>query len=193
MKRSCAAGLFSAPNSSSFWLKTETSSTSHIPWNLPYNFLLIRPYIPSGKFWAIRQSMCPSAGSTNRTEHLIYSDRPARFVRCTAAGRIPMCRESLSGTDMGQEQPLLSGLWHPHHTDGSHHQTMPSLRTGNLSAYLSCCHRLIKKGDSVLLVHARNFRGSFKGLVAGFLEPGETLEECVHREVMEETGIRIKT
>lgn len=51
---------------------------------------------------------------------------------------------------------------------------------------------LIKKGDSVLLVHARNFRGTFKGLVAGFLEPGETLEECVRREVMEETGIRIK-
>lgn len=51
---------------------------------------------------------------------------------------------------------------------------------------------LIKKEDSVLLIHARNFRGSFKGLVAGFLEPGETLEECVHREVMEETGIRIK-
>lgn len=51
---------------------------------------------------------------------------------------------------------------------------------------------LIKKGDSILLVHARNFRGTFKGLVAGFLEPGETLEECVRREVMEETGIRIK-
>ena len=29
-------------------------------------------------------------------------------------------------------------------------------------------------------------------IVAGFLEPGETLEECVHREVMEETGLRIK-
>lgn len=50
---------------------------------------------------------------------------------------------------------------------------------------------LIKKGDSILLVHARNFRGTFKGLVAGFLEPGETLEECVHREVMEETGLCI--
>lgn len=51
---------------------------------------------------------------------------------------------------------------------------------------------LIKKEDSILLVHARNFRGTFKGLVAGFLEPGETLEECVHREVMEETGLRIR-
>lgn len=52
---------------------------------------------------------------------------------------------------------------------------------------------LIKRGeDEVLLVHARNFRGTFKGLVAGFLEPGETLEECVRREVMEETGLVIK-
>lgn len=51
---------------------------------------------------------------------------------------------------------------------------------------------LIRKGDSILLVHARNFRGTHFGLVAGFLEPGETLEECVHREVLEETGIHIQ-
>ena len=50
----------------------------------------------------------------------------------------------------------------------------------------------IQKGDSILLVHARNFRGTFNGLVAGFLEPGETLEESVHREVAEETGLHIK-
>ena len=41
-------------------------------------------------------------------------------------------------------------------------------------------------------VHARNFRGTFYGLVAGFLEVGETLEQCVQREVMEETGLRVK-
>ena len=50
----------------------------------------------------------------------------------------------------------------------------------------------ITRGDSILMVRARNFRGTYYGLVAGFLEAGETLEECVHREVMEETGIRIK-
>lgn len=51
---------------------------------------------------------------------------------------------------------------------------------------------LIKRDDSILLVHARSYRGTQNGLVAGFLEVGETLEECVHREVMEEVGLKIE-
>ena len=48
---------------------------------------------------------------------------------------------------------------------------------------------LVRKKDSLLLVHARNFKGTFNSLVAGFLETGETLEEWVAREVKEETGL----
>lgn len=51
---------------------------------------------------------------------------------------------------------------------------------------------LIRRGEEILLVHARNFRGTFYGLVAGFLEAGETLEQCVEREVKEETGLQVK-
>lgn len=46
--------------------------------------------------------------------------------------------------------------------------------------------------QEILLVQSKNFRSDYMGLVAGFLETGETLEECVRREVMEETHIRIK-
>lgn len=49
----------------------------------------------------------------------------------------------------------------------------------------------IKRDDQILLVHARNFRGNHYGLVAGFVELGEDLQQTVLREVKEEVGIEI--
>lgn len=51
---------------------------------------------------------------------------------------------------------------------------------------------LVRRGDEILLVHAHNLRGNYYGLVAGFVETGETLEECVRRELMEETGVEVE-
>lgn len=50
---------------------------------------------------------------------------------------------------------------------------------------------LIKKGDSMLLArHTASPTGRFSPL-AGFLEAGESIEEAVHREVMEEVGLTV--
>jgi NAD+ diphosphatase len=51
---------------------------------------------------------------------------------------------------------------------------------------------LIEKGDAVLLAHSARFPGDWFSVIAGFVEPGESLEEAVHREVKEETGITVK-
>jgi NAD+ diphosphatase len=50
----------------------------------------------------------------------------------------------------------------------------------------------ITNGDKILLAHNNNFKSNFYSVIAGFVEPGETFEECVAREVMEEVGIEIK-
>lgn len=49
----------------------------------------------------------------------------------------------------------------------------------------------VRNGDSLLLTKYRQGYG-YNALVAGFVEIGETLEECVAREVMEETGLSVK-
>ena len=41
------------------------------------------------------------------------------------------------------------------------------------------------KGNKILLTHNAAFKGNIYSLIAGFVEPGETIEECVHREIFE--------
>lgn len=52
---------------------------------------------------------------------------------------------------------------------------------------------LVKRGDHILL--ARNAAvpaGGRMSALAGFLEPGESIEEAIHREVFEEVGLKVK-
>ena len=49
---------------------------------------------------------------------------------------------------------------------------------------------LVHNGDHVLLTH-RAGRHAIYTIVAGFVEPGESLEGCVRREVAEEVGVEV--
>ena len=48
----------------------------------------------------------------------------------------------------------------------------------------------VERGDEILLGQGRGFQGMYSAL-AGFAEPGETLEETVRREVREEVGVEV--
>jgi NAD+ diphosphatase len=50
---------------------------------------------------------------------------------------------------------------------------------------------LITRGDELLLARNRNWKENIYGCIAGFVEMGETIEDCVKREVMEETSLEI--
>lgn len=113
-------------------------------------------------FYRLPSNLYLKAG---KCQELLYWDRNTRFCGVCGAPMAMNTDISKRCTSCGKE------VW-------------PALATAVIV--------LIHKGNEVLLVHARNFKGDFHGLVAGFVETGETLEEAVRREVMEETGISIK-
>ncbi|RUP13251.1 MAG: NAD(+) diphosphatase [Methylobacterium sp.] len=50
---------------------------------------------------------------------------------------------------------------------------------------------LVRRGDTCLLGRGPHFKPGMFSCLAGFLEPGETIEDAVRREVFEETRIRV--
>ena len=51
---------------------------------------------------------------------------------------------------------------------------------------------LIERGHELLLARSRHFLSGMYSVLAGFVEPGESLEEAVEREVREEVGLEVK-
>lgn len=50
---------------------------------------------------------------------------------------------------------------------------------------------LVRRGPQILLARHRHSPSAFFTALAGFVEAGESIEECIHREVREEVGLQV--
>lgn len=112
-------------------------------------------------FFLLEKRMYLLAG---KCEELLFWDKNTRY--CSTCGA-----KMQEGSEISKLCP------------DCHKEVFPSLATA-----IIC---LIHRQDEVLLVHANNFKSDFYGLVAGFVETGESLEEAVRREISEETGLTV--
>ena len=149
----------------------------------------------------------------------LWAGRPVFAVDCSGADDpLPLLPEGMGGfTDLRAVAGLLPegeaavlaharGLMHwrvKHRFCGVCGGPCEPRSAGNATACTDCGTQhfprtdpavimLVVRGGRCLLGHSRRFpHARMYSTLAGFVEPGESLEEAVRREVEEETGIRV--
>lgn len=101
----------------------------------------------------------------------------------------------------GRATQLLD--WRKNHRFCGHCGTPTTMQSGEFAMRCPSCGLLayprispavmvlVRDGDKLLLARGAHFKPGVFSALAGFVEPGETLEECAVREVGEEVGIEI--
>jgi NAD+ diphosphatase len=148
-----------------------------------------------------------------------WDGRPVFTVDCSGAeDPLPLLPEGMGGfTDLRQVAGLLPpgeasvlaharGLMHwrtRHRFCGVCGAECAPRSAGNVMVCTGCNAQhfprtdpavimLVVRGDSCLLGHSHRFPNTaMYSTLAGFVEPGESLEEAVRREVQEETGVLV--
>ena len=102
---------------------------------------------------------------------------------------------------LGQAKALID--WHNRHgycaqcgfrtelSDGGYRRICPSCKADHFPRTDPAVIMLVTAGDRCLLGRNKRFTGGHYSTLAGFLEPGETIEEAVRREVYEEVRVRV--
>ena len=102
---------------------------------------------------------------------------------------------------LGQAKALID--WHNRHGfcaqcgsateigDGGYRRICPACKAEHFPRTDPAVFMLVTAGDRCLLGRNKRFTGGHYSTLAGFLEPGETIEEAVRREVYEEVRVRV--
>ena len=102
---------------------------------------------------------------------------------------------------LGQAKALID--WHNRHrfcaqcgaatalADGGYRRICPICKAEHFPRTDPAVIMLVTAGDQCLLGRNKRFAGGHYSTLAGFIEPGETIEEAVRREVYEEVRVRV--
>lgn len=113
--------------------------------------------------WNFRNKFCASCGSP------VYSVWGGWKLSCTSL---------LSTSDNAGRKPCLT-------QKGQHNITHPRTDAVVIVAVLN------EEQDKILLGRSKKFPPNSYSTLAGFIEPGETFEDAVKRELWEEAGVRV--
>ncbi|KAI0088142.1 NUDIX hydrolase domain-like protein [Irpex rosettiformis] len=113
--------------------------------------------------WNTRNKFCASCGSP------VYS---------TWAGWKLACTSVLPWADLTGRTPCPTAV-------GVHNQSHPRTDPVVIMAVVN------ESNDKVLLGRNRKWPGRFYSALAGFIEPGESFEDAVRRELWEEAGLKV--
>lgn len=132
---------------------------------------LVLPAAPSGwRATALRAAMMqmpePLMGLAGRAAQVLEWDRAHRF--CGACGTTT----ELHGQDRARQCPACGHVAYP--------RLSPAMMV------------LVYRGRELLLARSPHYAPGMFSALAGFVEAGESLEDCVHREVAEEVGVRVR-
>jgi len=70
-------------------------------------------------------------------------------------------------------------------------RTCPACKLSAYPRVAPAVMMLVRRGDELLLGRGPHFPAGMYSALAGFVEPGESLEQCVQREAAEEVGVRV--
>ena len=102
---------------------------------------------------------------------------------------------------LGQAKALID--WHKRHgfcaqcgsatvlCDGGYRRLCPQCKAEHFPRTDPAVIMLVTRGEHCLLGRNKRFAGGHYSTLAGFIEPGETIEEAVRREVHEEVRVRV--
>jgi NAD+ diphosphatase len=113
----------------------------------------------------------------------------------SAAGMLDITESAI----LAQAKSLID--WHNRHgfcsncgtstalSDAGYRRVCPKCRAEHFPRTDPAVIMLVTRGDQCLLGRNKRFAGGHYSTLAGFVEPGETIEEAVAREIREEVGI----